>query len=58
MTPERRKQEEAVAQDYALLIRGPFRSDWRAINAEIIDRWSLTALLRIKRRARQIVKAA
>lgn len=52
---DRAYDEEAEAQRYADgIVRGDL--DWTAINAEIIARWSMTALLRIKRRAWQIVE--
>jgi hypothetical protein len=54
MTPERAAAEEQCAREYAEGIkRGDL--DWAAKNMEIIDRWSVTALLRIKRRAWLIV---
>lgn len=54
------EQEEQEAQDYAWAIQnaGMIRPDWSAKNADIIDRFSRTALLRIKRRAWQIVEAS
>jgi hypothetical protein len=57
--PERQAAEEQAAQDYADLILNvvPGRLvDWNAINRAIIDRWSMSALLRIKRRAWAIVE--
>ena len=56
--PSRAEQEEAEARRYAELIRGPHRGDWPAINADIIARFSRTALIRIKRRAWQIVEGS
>ena len=52
----RAELEEAEAVKYAELIRGPFRADWAAINADIVARFSLTALHRIKTRAWRIVE--
>jgi hypothetical protein len=53
----RQRLEEEEAQDYAAAIRDGIRHDWSALNADIIDRFSLTALQRIKRRAWQIVES-
>lgn len=55
---QRQQREEEEAQDYAEAIWSAdmIRPDWTAKNADIIDRFSLTALLRIKRRAWQIVE--
>ena len=52
----RRQAEEDEAEDYAAAIRDGLRHDWSALNADIIDRYSVTALIRIKRRAWQIVQ--
>ena len=52
----RQRQEEEEAEDYAAAILDGMRHDWSALNADIIDRFSLTALHRIKRRAWQIVE--
>jgi len=55
----RRKQaEEEEAQDYAWAIRNSqhIQPDWSAKNGDIIDRFSRAGLLRIKRRAWQIVE--
>ena len=59
MSAERRKRaEEDEAQEYAARIRNPhYNGDWRAYNEDIIDRFSVTALHRIKRRAWQIVES-
>lgn len=57
----RRDLEELEAQDYAACILDEplgIRHDWPARNADIIDRLSLAALMRIKRRAWQIVEAS
>jgi hypothetical protein len=43
--------EEREAEDYAACLRDGLRHDWTALNADIIDRFSLTALVRIKTRA-------
>lgn len=53
---ERAELEEEEAQDYALCLLDGFGHDWAARNADIIERFSLTALRRIKRRAWQIVE--
>jgi len=54
----RAEQEEEAAQVYAAALRAGFRRDWwTAYNAEIIDRFSLTALRRIKARAWRIVES-
>jgi hypothetical protein len=61
MTPARQAAEEAMAQRYAEGIRtngdhtGQF---WRDLNWEIVERWSRTALQRVKARAWQIVDAS
>lgn len=57
--PTLRRAEEQEAEDYAWAIQnaGMIRPDWSARNADIIDRFSLTALKRIKRRAWQIIEA-
>lgn len=58
MKPERERAEEEVAKDYALMLGEPHPAEaWREINRAIIDRWSVTALLRIKERAWQIVES-
>ena len=52
---QRAADEEAEARRYADGIeRGDL--DWTAVNAEIIAKWSVTALLRVKRRAWQVVE--
>jgi hypothetical protein len=53
LTPERAAAEEAEAHQYALLLhqRHLTDTDWQAINARIITKWSVTALKRIKKRA-------
>lgn len=51
----RKRVEAEEAEDYAAALRDGLRHDWAALNADIIDRLSLTALIRIKRRAWQIV---
>ena len=61
MRPERQAAEEAMAQRYAEGIRtngdhtGEF---WRDLNWEIVERWSRTALQRVKARAWQIIECA
>ena len=55
-TARRLAAEEEEAQDYALCLRDGIQRDWRARNADIIERFSLTALRRIKARAWQIVE--
>jgi len=53
----RRLDEERVAQEYAVkIIEGREKSEWMHINRDIIERWSDTALRRIKRRAWAIVE--
>lgn len=52
---KRRQMEEAEAAKYAELIR-TVGVDWTAVNADIVRRFSRTALLRIKRRAWAIVE--
>jgi hypothetical protein len=53
-TLTRREREEQEAEDYAACLRDGLRHDWAALNADIIDRFSLTALVRIKTRAWQL----
>ncbi len=57
-TERRRSLEEQEAQDYAWAIQnaGMIHPDWSAKNADIIDRFSRSALLRIKVRAWRIVE--
>lgn len=56
---ERAAAEEEVAQDYARKIVGGLDIvDWHQVNRDIIDRWSMSALHRIKRRAWQIVETS
>jgi hypothetical protein len=57
-TQRRKRAEEEEAEDYAWAILNShhIKPDWAAKNADIIDRYSLTALLRIKRRAWQIIE--
>jgi hypothetical protein len=55
MTPERQAEEEAQAREYARLLREALgETDWRTLNQEIIDRWSMSALRRVKERAWEI----
>ena len=60
LSAARREAEEAMAQRYAEGIRtygdhtGEF---WSDPNWEIVERWSRTALQRVKARAWQIVEA-
>jgi len=60
MNAERAHDEEVMAQMYAEEIEA--RPDdyvfWHKFNKVIIDRWSVSALKRIKRRAWQIVNEA
>ena len=59
MTPARQEAEEIAAQGYAALIRtyGDHTAEfWGDLNWEIVERWSRTALQRIKKRAWQIVE--
>lgn len=58
MTERRRRAEEEEAEGYAWAILNSqhIQPDWAAKNADLIDRYSLTALRRIKRRAWQIVE--
>jgi len=57
MRPLREAAEEEAAWEYADAIwaeRG--NEHWASLNRFIVNRWSLTALRRIKRRAWQIVE--
>ena len=57
MTPERRAAEEVEARAYADAIKANLpTTDWSRWNGRIIDRWSLSALRRIKNRAWKIVE--
>lgn len=60
MTKSRRvtqsEREEQEAEDYAAAILDGLRHDWSALNHDIIDRFSLSALIRIKRRAWRLVE--
>ena len=47
--PECKRRD--VAQTYALAIRSSEPTDWKAVNAAIIKRWSLSALEWIKKQA-------
>ncbi len=53
---DRRAAEEAEAQSYAEAIYNGWPVEWAQWNQRIIDRWSKAALLRIKRRAWDIVE--
>lgn len=55
MTPDRALAEEREAVAYAALILAGSQS-WEKVNREIIERWSKSALLRVKYRAWQIVE--
>jgi hypothetical protein len=58
MKPERREAEEQEAQSYAEALYKPYHdTDWLGWNRRIITRWSVTALMRIKRRAWAIVES-
>jgi hypothetical protein len=54
---DRQAAEEQAAQDYAdFIILGRYTAvAWGAVNAHIVERWSMTALRRIKKRAWAIV---
>lgn len=52
----RQEAEERTAHEYADLIADGLPHDWRTINQAIIDRWSRTALQRIKERAWKLVE--
>jgi len=56
VTPQRAAEEEEVARVYADALRKSKHPSWfwADINSAIIERWSLSALDRIKRRAWQI----
>jgi hypothetical protein len=58
LSPERQAAEEAEAQRYAEAIRtrGDYTSEfWGNWNWAIVERWSRTALQRVKKRAWQIL---
>ena len=59
LSNDRKVAEEAEAQRYADLYRrvGPGdRAAWLEANANIVERWSISALNRIKTRAWQILE--
>lgn len=56
MKASRAAEEEEVAVIYAQWLRDGKAHDWRSMNEAIIERWSITALGRIKRRAWEIAK--
>jgi hypothetical protein len=57
LTPERAGREVSEARWYAQLIHGDHGGvDWTAVNRDLIDRYSVTALRRIKRLAWQLVQ--
>lgn len=43
--------QKQIAQTYALGLRSTWPTDWPAVNKMIVDRWSSTALERIKKMA-------
>ncbi len=43
--------QKQIAQTYALAIRSSWPTDWAAVNAMIVQRWSVKALERIKKMA-------
>jgi hypothetical protein len=55
LSPIRREAEEREARRYVELIRGGPPHDWSVLNKDIIARYSFTALVRIKKRAWQII---
>ena len=55
LSKERAAAEEAAAQNYAERILGGERQDWVAVNQDLRERWSMTALHRVKARAWEIV---
>lgn len=40
--------QRQIAQTYALAIRSTWPTDWKKVNAMIIERWSVAGLNRIK----------
>ena len=57
IAPTRRDRERMEAEDYAAAILDGLAHDWPALNADIVDRFSLTALIRIKQEAWRLVEA-
>lgn len=43
--------QRQIAQTYALAIRSSWPTDWKAVNAMIVERWSASSLNRIKEMA-------
>jgi hypothetical protein len=60
LSERRQRAEENEAEDYADVIRNVdwIRPDWTALNERIIDEFGRAGLLRIKRRAWQIVEVS
>ena len=40
--------QREIARTYALALRSDYETDWGAVNAAIIERWSMAGLQRIK----------
>lgn len=58
LSPKRAGQEESEAREYAVLIRtGMTNTKWGELNRAIIERWSASALMRVKRRAWALVES-
>jgi len=49
--PDKRITRDSVALTYAFAIRSREKVDWAKVNRAITDRWSVSALLYIKRKA-------
>jgi hypothetical protein len=58
LSERRRRMEEEQAEDYAAAIRhsGWITPGWTALNEQIIEEFGRAGLLRIKRRAWEIVE--
>lgn len=50
------KKRDAIAVSYFLLLHSPEEVDWEKVNKAIINRWSLSGLKYIKRKAWQWIE--
>ena len=48
---DKRFKQRDIAQTYALSLRSSFETDYKKVNCAIIDRWSVSGLIRIKEMA-------
>jgi len=45
---DKRFKQKDIAKTYALALRSSFQTDYKKVNQAIIDRWSVSGLIRIK----------